>query len=142
MVCHLKPVLFSAAPAVSSSSQVLEQYSKLSDSYLCFPLILQHALDADNAGVSPVGNSSNSSSHWDLGSAFFFAGTVITTIGIQPFTTIFSSADPYEEWVDRICLLKLWYQILPTWSSEHSCFSKKPEQGGYFQMKSISTEGT
>ncbi|XP_038601983.1 potassium channel subfamily K member 10 [Tachyglossus aculeatus] len=43
--------------------------------------LIQHALDADNAGVSPVGNSSNNSSHWDLGSAFFFAGTVITTIG-------------------------------------------------------------
>ncbi|XP_039088441.1 potassium channel subfamily K member 10 [Hyaena hyaena] len=43
--------------------------------------LIQHALDADNAGVSPIGNSSNNSSHWDLGSAFFFAGTVITTIG-------------------------------------------------------------
>ncbi|XP_041255024.1 potassium channel subfamily K member 10 [Onychostruthus taczanowskii] len=43
--------------------------------------LIQHAVDADNAGVSPVGNSSNSSSHWDLGGAFFFAGTVITTIG-------------------------------------------------------------
>ncbi|XP_016045368.1 potassium channel subfamily K member 10 isoform X2 [Erinaceus europaeus] len=43
--------------------------------------LIQHALDADNAGVSPVGNTSNNSSHWDLGSAFFFAGTVITTIG-------------------------------------------------------------
>ncbi|NXR58143.1 KCNKA protein, partial [Rhadina sibilatrix] len=42
--------------------------------------LIQHALDADNAGVSPIGNSSNSS-HWDLGGAFFFAGTVITTIG-------------------------------------------------------------
>ncbi|KAL0601807.1 Potassium channel subfamily K member 10 [Plecturocebus cupreus] len=44
---------------------------------------LEHALDADNAGVSPIGNSSNNSSHWDLGSAFFFAGTVITTIGVN-----------------------------------------------------------
>ncbi|XP_047390676.1 potassium channel subfamily K member 10 isoform X1 [Sciurus carolinensis] len=43
--------------------------------------LIQHALDADNAGVSPIGNSSSSNSHWDLGSAFFFAGTVITTIG-------------------------------------------------------------
>ncbi|NXO25243.1 KCNKA protein, partial [Cisticola juncidis] len=43
--------------------------------------LIQHAVDADNAGVSPIGNSSNSSSHWDLGGAFFFAGTVITTIG-------------------------------------------------------------
>ncbi|XP_027761843.1 potassium channel subfamily K member 10 isoform X3 [Empidonax traillii] len=43
--------------------------------------LIQHAVDADNAGVSPVGPSSNTSSHWDLGGAFFFAGTVITTIG-------------------------------------------------------------
>ncbi|NXI00413.1 KCNKA protein, partial [Pachycephala philippinensis] len=43
--------------------------------------LIQHAVDADNAGVSPIGNSSNNSSHWDLGGAFFFAGTVITTIG-------------------------------------------------------------
>ncbi|XP_061854365.1 potassium channel subfamily K member 10 [Colius striatus] len=43
--------------------------------------LIQHAIEADNAGVSPIGNSSNNSSHWDLGSAFFFAGTVITTIG-------------------------------------------------------------
>ncbi|XP_053545394.1 potassium channel subfamily K member 10 [Bombina bombina] len=43
--------------------------------------LLQKAIDADNAGVNPIGNYSNNSSHWDLGSAFFFAGTVITTIG-------------------------------------------------------------
>uniref|UniRef100_H3A430 Potassium two pore domain channel subfamily K member 10 n=1 Tax=Latimeria chalumnae TaxID=7897 RepID=H3A430_LATCH len=43
--------------------------------------LIQHAIDAFSAGVSPVGTSSNNSSHWDLGSAFFFAGTVITTIG-------------------------------------------------------------
>jgi len=53
--------------------------------------LIQHALDADNAGVSPIGNSSNNSSHWDLGSAFFLAGTVITTIGIRSFANIFSS---------------------------------------------------
>uniref|UniRef100_A0A665WCV6 Potassium channel subfamily K member 10-like n=1 Tax=Echeneis naucrates TaxID=173247 RepID=A0A665WCV6_ECHNA len=33
------------------------------------------------AGVRPIADTSNSSSQWDLGSAFFFAGTVITTIG-------------------------------------------------------------
>ncbi|XP_071972818.1 potassium channel subfamily K member 10 isoform X2 [Engystomops pustulosus] len=43
--------------------------------------LIKKAIDADNAGVNPIGNYSNSSSHWDLGSAFFFAGTVITTIG-------------------------------------------------------------
>uniref|UniRef100_A0A672HCH2 Potassium channel, subfamily K, member 10b n=1 Tax=Salarias fasciatus TaxID=181472 RepID=A0A672HCH2_SALFA len=33
------------------------------------------------AGVRPIGDTSYNSSYWDLGSSFFFAGTVITTIG-------------------------------------------------------------
>ncbi|XP_077443599.1 potassium channel subfamily K member 10a isoform X2 [Stigmatopora argus] len=43
--------------------------------------LIKHSLDAVNAGVNPVGDTTYNSSHWDLGSAFFFAGTVITTIG-------------------------------------------------------------
>ncbi|XP_056151377.1 potassium channel subfamily K member 10b [Lampris incognitus] len=43
--------------------------------------LLKHAIDAVSAGVSPIGDTTYNSSHWDLGSAFFFAGTVITTIG-------------------------------------------------------------
>ncbi|KAI4905464.1 hypothetical protein NFI96_028091 [Prochilodus magdalenae] len=43
--------------------------------------LIEHAVDAVSAGVSPIGDTSYNSSHWDLGSAFFFAGTVITTIG-------------------------------------------------------------
>lgn len=43
--------------------------------------IIKHSVDAVNAGVNPMGDTSYNSSHWDLGSAFFFAGTVITTIG-------------------------------------------------------------
>lgn len=42
----------------------------------------QHSVEAVNAGVNPIGDTSYNFSHWDLGSAFFFAGTVITTIGI------------------------------------------------------------
>lgn len=42
---------------------------------------LQHAIDAMSAGVSPIRDTSYNSSYWDVGSAFFFAGTVITTIG-------------------------------------------------------------
>uniref|UniRef100_A0A7N6AG93 Potassium channel domain-containing protein n=1 Tax=Anabas testudineus TaxID=64144 RepID=A0A7N6AG93_ANATE len=38
-------------------------------------------VNAVSAGVSPIGDTSYNSSYWDLGSAFFFAGTVITTIG-------------------------------------------------------------
>ncbi|XP_063765319.1 potassium channel subfamily K member 10b isoform X2 [Eleginops maclovinus] len=43
--------------------------------------LIKRAIDAMNAGVSPIGNTSDTSSYWDMGSAFFFAGTVITTIG-------------------------------------------------------------
>ncbi|XP_041815239.1 potassium channel subfamily K member 10-like [Chelmon rostratus] len=43
--------------------------------------VIKHSVDAVNAGVNPIGDTSYNSSHWDLGSAFFFAGTVITTIG-------------------------------------------------------------
>ncbi|KAG7224120.1 hypothetical protein INR49_019855 [Caranx melampygus] len=43
--------------------------------------LIKHAVDAVCAGVRPIGDTTYNSSHWDLGSAFFFAGTVITTIG-------------------------------------------------------------
>nr|XP_020499673.1 potassium channel subfamily K member 10-like [Labrus bergylta] len=43
--------------------------------------LIKHSVDAVNAGVSPISDTSYNSSHWDLGSSFFFAGTVITTIG-------------------------------------------------------------
>ncbi|KAM3930114.1 potassium channel subfamily K member 2 [Leptodactylus fuscus] len=43
--------------------------------------LIQHVMAAINAGIIPLGNSSSQNSHWDLGSSFFFAGTVITTIG-------------------------------------------------------------
>ncbi|XP_051578953.1 potassium channel subfamily K member 10-like [Myxocyprinus asiaticus] len=43
--------------------------------------LIKYAVDAVSAGVSPIGDTSYNSSHWDLASAFFFAGTVITTIG-------------------------------------------------------------
>ncbi|TMS01483.1 Potassium channel subfamily K member 10, partial [Larimichthys crocea] len=42
--------------------------------------VIKHSVEAVNAGVNPIGDTSYNSSHWDLGSAFFFAGTVITTI--------------------------------------------------------------
>ncbi|XP_012493772.1 PREDICTED: potassium channel subfamily K member 2 [Propithecus coquereli] len=42
--------------------------------------LIQQIVAAINAGIIPLGNTSNQISHWDLGSSFFFAGTVITTI--------------------------------------------------------------
>lgn len=46
-------------------------------------LILQEVADALGGGADPETNSTSNSSHsaWDLGSAFFFSGTIITTIG-------------------------------------------------------------
>ncbi|KAF5909609.1 potassium channel subfamily K member 10 isoform X2, partial [Clarias magur] len=43
--------------------------------------LIKHSIDAVSAGVSPIGKSSYNFSHWDLSSAFFFAGTIISTIG-------------------------------------------------------------
>lgn len=47
--------------------------------FLDFPL--QQVVSAVRAGVNPSGNRSNQTSLWDISSSFFFAGTVITTIG-------------------------------------------------------------
>ncbi|XP_062858630.1 potassium channel subfamily K member 10a [Trichomycterus rosablanca] len=44
-------------------------------------VLIKHSIDAFSAGVSPIGDTTYNFSYWDLGSAFFFAGTVITTIG-------------------------------------------------------------
>lgn len=43
-------------------------------------LLPQVILEAWVKGVNPKGNSTNPS-NWDFGSSFFFAGTVVTTIG-------------------------------------------------------------
>ncbi|XP_027020880.1 potassium channel subfamily K member 2b isoform X1 [Tachysurus fulvidraco] len=43
--------------------------------------LVKQVMTAIRAGVNPSGNSSNVTSLWDLSSSFFFAGTVITTIG-------------------------------------------------------------
>ncbi|KAJ7407018.1 potassium channel subfamily K member 2 isoform X1 [Willisornis vidua] len=44
--------------------------------------LIQQVVAAINAGIIPLRNTSAQISHWDLGSSFFFAGTVITTIGV------------------------------------------------------------
>lgn len=47
---------------------------------LPLPAIPQVIMEAWVKGVNPKGNSTNPS-NWDFGSSFFFAGTVVTTIG-------------------------------------------------------------
>ncbi|CAM2116850.1 unnamed protein product [Caretta caretta] len=56
--------------------------------YRCVPsqeldALILHVRDAMGAGADPTANSTNST-NWDMGSAFFFAGTIITTIGTGP----------------------------------------------------------
>lgn len=46
-----------------------------------FLFLLQEVVTAVRGGVNPSGHLSNQTSLWDLSSSFFFAGTVITTIG-------------------------------------------------------------
>ncbi|XP_012580760.1 PREDICTED: potassium channel subfamily K member 4 isoform X3 [Condylura cristata] len=47
-------------------------------------LFIQEVADALGGGANPETNSTSNSSHsaWDLGSAFFFSGTIITTIEV------------------------------------------------------------
>ncbi|KAM6434408.1 potassium channel subfamily K member 4 isoform 2-T2 [Liasis olivaceus] len=62
----------------------LEQFLKVHECVAAEELeeLIQQVSEATGAGVDPAVNSSNANaSHWDMGSAFFFAGTVITTIG-------------------------------------------------------------
>ncbi|XP_059137015.1 potassium channel subfamily K member 2 [Peromyscus eremicus] len=60
--------------------------------------LIQQIVAAINAGIIPLGNSSNQVSHWDLGSSFFFAGTVITTIG-------FGNISPRTEGGKIFCII-------------------------------------
>ncbi|XP_030051891.1 potassium channel subfamily K member 2 [Microcaecilia unicolor] len=59
--------------------------------------LIRELMAAVNAGIIPMGNSSQNS-HWDLGSSFFFAGTVITTIG-------FGNISPRTEGGKIFCII-------------------------------------
>ncbi|XP_056133822.1 potassium channel subfamily K member 4 [Lampris incognitus] len=53
--------------------------------------LIQGVVSAVEAGLDVASNSTNFTSHWDLASAFFFCGTIITTIGfgnLSPRTKI------------------------------------------------------
>uniref|UniRef100_UPI00398F3C43 potassium channel subfamily K member 2-like isoform X1 n=1 Tax=Pristiophorus japonicus TaxID=55135 RepID=UPI00398F3C43 len=89
--------VFKALEQPAESSQrtaIIIQKLEFLEKHMCvnsleLELIIQHVMEAVNAGVNPAGNSTNQTSHWDLGSSFFFAGTIITTIGfgkISPTT--------------------------------------------------------
>ncbi|XP_053301761.1 potassium channel subfamily K member 2 isoform X2 [Pleuronectes platessa] len=60
--------------------------------------LVKQVVSAVRAGVNPSGNPSNQTSLWDLSSSFFFAGTVITTIG-------FGNISPHTEGGRIFCII-------------------------------------
>ncbi|XP_035473376.2 potassium channel subfamily K member 2b isoform X2 [Scophthalmus maximus] len=60
--------------------------------------LVKQVVSAVRAGVNPSGNASNQTSLWDLSSSFFFAGTVITTIG-------FGNISPHTEGGRIFCII-------------------------------------
>ncbi|CAJ1078037.1 LOW QUALITY PROTEIN: potassium channel subfamily K member 2-like [Xyrichtys novacula] len=60
--------------------------------------LVKQVVSAVRAGVNPSGNVSNQTSLWDISSSFFFAGTVITTIG-------FGNISPHTEGGRIFCII-------------------------------------
>lgn len=77
LMIHVTPVFttnleynrFVSSPPKTESANVISSFT------------FQQVVSAIRSGVNPAGTLTNHSSLWDLSSAFFFAGTVITTIG-------------------------------------------------------------
>ncbi|XP_058270971.1 potassium channel subfamily K member 4 [Hemibagrus wyckioides] len=71
------------------------------DNYTCvspdmLQALIEKVTDAIGAGVDPKKNDTFSSS-WDFASAFFFSGTIITTIG-------YGNISPKTEWGQLFCI--------------------------------------
>uniref|UniRef100_A0A8B9KIF8 Potassium channel, subfamily K, member 2b n=1 Tax=Astyanax mexicanus TaxID=7994 RepID=A0A8B9KIF8_ASTMX len=60
--------------------------------------LVKEVIHAIRVGVNPSGYASNQTSLWDLSSSFFFAGTVITTIG-------FGNISPHTEGGRIFCIV-------------------------------------
>ncbi|XP_024250262.1 potassium channel subfamily K member 4 [Oncorhynchus tshawytscha] len=73
----------------------LENYTCVSPDIL--QALIEEVADAVGTGVDPSSNSSTFTSQWDLASAFFFSGTIITTIG-------FGNISPKTEWGQLFCI--------------------------------------
>uniref|UniRef100_A0A674BTQ7 Potassium channel subfamily K member 4 n=1 Tax=Salmo trutta TaxID=8032 RepID=A0A674BTQ7_SALTR len=73
----------------------LENYTCVSPDIL--QALIEEVADAVGAGVDPSSNSSTFTSQWDLASAFFFSGTIVTTIG-------FGNISPKTEGGQLFCI--------------------------------------
>ncbi|XP_014904227.1 potassium channel subfamily K member 2 isoform X3 [Poecilia latipinna] len=84
-------------------SAILEEKLKFLAKHSCINSteledLVKQLVSAVRAGVNPSSNLSNQTSLWDLSSSFFFAGTVITTIG-------FGNISPHTEGGRIFCIL-------------------------------------
>ncbi|XP_025762783.1 potassium channel subfamily K member 2 isoform X2 [Oreochromis niloticus] len=81
---------------LSQKLQFLSRHSCVNQSQL--EELVKQVVSAIRSGVNPAGTMTNNSSLWDLSSAFFFAGTVITTIG-------FGNISPHTEGGKIFCIV-------------------------------------
>uniref|UniRef100_A0A3P9BWY2 Potassium channel subfamily K member 2-like n=1 Tax=Maylandia zebra TaxID=106582 RepID=A0A3P9BWY2_9CICH len=81
---------------LSQKLQFLSRHSCVNQSQL--EELVKQVVSAIRSGVNPAGTMTNNSSLWDLSSAFFFAGTVITTIG-------FGNISPHTEGGRIFCIV-------------------------------------
>uniref|UniRef100_A0A667WST9 Potassium two pore domain channel subfamily K member 2 n=1 Tax=Myripristis murdjan TaxID=586833 RepID=A0A667WST9_9TELE len=81
---------------LSQKLEFLSRHSCVNQSQL--EELVKQVVSAIRSGVNPAGTLNNHSSLWDLSSAFFFAGTVITTIG-------FGNISPHTEGGRIFCIV-------------------------------------
>ncbi|KAM6943299.1 potassium channel subfamily K member 2 [Xenentodon cancila] len=81
---------------LSQKLEFLSRHSCVNQSQL--EELVKQVVSAIRSGVNPAGTLGNHSSLWDLSSAFFFAGTVITTIG-------FGNISPHTEGGRIFCIV-------------------------------------
>ncbi|XP_034728798.1 potassium channel subfamily K member 2-like isoform X1 [Etheostoma cragini] len=81
---------------LSQKLEFLSRHSCVSQGQL--EELVKQVVSAIRSGVNPAGTLTNHSSLWDLSSAFFFAGTVITTIG-------FGNISPHTEGGKIFCIV-------------------------------------
>lgn len=102
-------------------------------------LFLQHAVDAVSSGVSPFKDTAYNSSYWDKGSAFFFAGTVITTIGknVERFHSFTLRSDAGILLVCHRCFLMTHlfqsFEVCPRMSCELLLIEAGPAHSGVLE---------
>ncbi|XP_066501359.1 potassium channel subfamily K member 4 [Hoplias malabaricus] len=72
-------------------------YSYACVSYESLQTFLENVTEPIAGGVDPKNHNSNFSSSWDLASAFFFSGTIITTIG-------YGNISPQTDWGKLFCI--------------------------------------